>query len=122
MTGYYSAIAALIAFGLLRRQSLGALDGHAVLLGLVGTTIAVATFLCLIVVARRLLPDRPRPRGNDASGWAHCCSSDRRSGVVSAIGAAARRESTPGCFNGRNAGLPEARPATLSSRSIGRKT
>ena len=56
-TAYYSAIAALIAFGLLAGNRWARSMGHAVLLGLVGTTVAVATFLCLIVGLAIFSPD-----------------------------------------------------------------
>ena len=47
--GYYAAIAVLIAFGLHAGNRWARSMGHAVLLGLAGSTIAVVTFLCLIV-------------------------------------------------------------------------
>ena len=42
--GYYAAIAVLIAFGLLAGNRWARSMGHAVLLGLAGTTIAIARF------------------------------------------------------------------------------
>jgi hypothetical protein len=108
--GYYAAIAVLIAFGLLAGNRWARSMGHAVLLGLAGTTIAVVTFLCL--GSPSFLP-MASSLGKSASGWARCCSSDRRSGSFrrSAAGGAPRKHRL-GCFNGRNARLPESRPAT----------
>ncbi len=103
---YYGVIAAMIVFGLYAGNRWARSMGQAVLLGLVGSALAVAAFLCLIVVLAVFSP---------TSGWAHCCSSDRRSGRCrrSAAGGAPRKP--PGCFNGRNTVLPEGRLATLSS-------
>jgi hypothetical protein len=61
--GYYAAIAVLIAFGLLAGNRWARSMGHAVLLGLAGTTIAVVTFLCLIVGLAIFSPDGLVARG-----------------------------------------------------------
>jgi hypothetical protein len=47
---YYGVIAAMIGFGLYAGNRWARSMGEAVLFGLVGSTIAVAMFLCLIVV------------------------------------------------------------------------
>jgi hypothetical protein len=53
---YYGVIAAMIGFGLYAGNRWARSMGEAVLFGLVGSTIAVAMFLCLIVVHAMFSP------------------------------------------------------------------
>lgn len=54
---YYATIAAVIAFGLVAGNRWARSMGEAVLVGLGGTTLAVVTFLCLIVAISIFSPD-----------------------------------------------------------------
>ncbi len=104
---YYATIAAVIAFGLYGGQRLARSMGEAVLIGLGGTTIAVVAFLCLIVVFSVFSPDSLDSRGIGVRLGALQLFGAARSAAVGAP-----RKPPPGCFNGRNASLPESRPAT----------
>jgi Zn-dependent protease len=90
-TAYYGAIAALIAFGLLAGNRWARSMGHAVLLGLVGTTVAVAAFFCLIVVFAILSPDGLDPRATAVRLGALLLFGSGV-GVVAAIGGRRRAE------------------------------
>jgi len=90
-TAYYGAIAALIAFGLLAGNLWARSMGHAVLLGLAGTTAAVVTFLGLIVVLAIFSPDGIDPRETAARLGALLLFGSAV-GVVSAIGGRRRAE------------------------------
>ena len=89
--GYYAAIAVLIAFGLLAGNRWARSMGHAVLLGLAGTTIAVVTFLCLIVAFFVFSPDSLDSRGIGVRLGALQLFGSAL-GVVSAIGGRRRAE------------------------------
>ena len=110
---YYVTIAAVIVFGLYSGKRLARSMGEAVLIGLGGTTIAVVAFLCLIVACSPSSPPTASTPGESASGWGRCSCSARHSGWFRrSVAGDAPRKPPPGCFNGRNARLPESRPAT----------
>ena len=92
---YYGAIAALIVFGLLAGNLWARSMGHAVLLGLVGTTAAVATFFCLIVGLAVFSPDRFDPRETAVRLGALLLFGSAL-GVVSAIGGRRHAEKAAG--------------------------
>jgi Zn-dependent protease len=89
--GYYAAIAVLIAFGLLAGNRWARSMGHAVLLGLAGTTIAVVTFLALIVGLAIFSPDGLNHREMGVRLGALLLFGSAL-GVVSAIGGRRRAE------------------------------
>jgi hypothetical protein len=91
--GYYATIAVLIAFGLLAGNRWARSMGHAVLLGLAGSTIAVVTFLCLIAGLAILSPDGLVPREVGVRLGALLLFGSAL-GVVSAVGGRRRAEKT----------------------------
>lgn len=90
-TVYYGAIAALIVFGLLAGNLWARSMGHAVLLGLAGTTAAIVTFLGLVIGLAILSPDGSDSRETAARLGALLLFGSAV-GVVSAVGGRRRAE------------------------------
>ena len=109
---YYATIAAVIAFGLLA-ATVGPLDGPSRVDRPGRTMIALVMFLCLIIGLAIFSPDSLVSRGNRRpAGRAAALRLGARGGFGDRRPASRRESHRPGCFNGRNALLPESRPAT----------
>ena len=120
---YYAAIAALIAFGLYAGHRRARSMGHAVLLGLVGTVVAILAFFFVTAGLAIVAPGSIDP---DDMGFrlGALLLFGSAVGAVAAIGS--RRHAVKmatrllgGGYSGRNGGLPETGPARLSGPRSG---